>query len=177
MTSDTLSRWLTLAANIGVLIGLVLLIIEARHAIDVSESEAYRNRGTEIQEAFKELALSADLAAIAAKADDQGIDSLTRVEFVRWSAWNRAAILRMQMQFHDYQLGYLDAFAYQAMLRKAAMAYLRWQELGIDPEDFDPRFIRAVEAERAAWPDGAPPNQSVYVPTATQGGNRPPPRE
>ena len=64
MNSDRINRWLTLGANIGVLIGLVLLVIEARHAINLSESDAYRHRGTEIQEAYQQVALSPDFAAI-----------------------------------------------------------------------------------------------------------------
>ena len=73
MRMDRLNRWLTLAANIGVMIGLIFLVIEVRHSISLSESQAYRSRGTEIQEAYKDLAFSADLASIIAKTNDEGV--------------------------------------------------------------------------------------------------------
>ncbi len=146
MKSETVNRWLTLGANVGVLIGLILLIVEVRHAIGLSESDAYRNRGTEIQEAHKELALSAELAAIQVKAQDAGVGSLTKTEYVRWSAWHTAIALRMQNQFNDYHLGYLDEVSYQAMLRAAARFYPLWQALEVEMEDFDPKFAQTVRA-------------------------------
>jgi hypothetical protein len=174
MKSDTANRWLTLGANVGVLLGLILLIIEVRHAIDLSESDAYRNRGTEIQEAMQELALSPDLAAIGVKAQDLGIGSLTKVEFVRWSVWNQATALRMQNQFNDYQLGYLDEASYQAMLRAAATSYPVWQGLGVDMDDFDPKFVQAVVGKRDSRPipvKRATSNdeRSIFTPEAPAG--------
>ena len=174
MKSETVSRWLTLGANVGVLLGLILLIIEVRHAIDLSESDAYRNRGTEIQEAFQELALSPDLAAIGVNAQDVGIGSLTRVEFVRWSAWNQATALRMQNQYNDYQLDYLDDASYEAMLRAAARSYPLWQDLGLDMDEFDPKFVQAVVAKRNSRPVPVKPatsndEQSIFTPEAPAG--------
>ena len=55
MESDRLNRWLTLAANVGVLAGLIFLVVEIRHTNDLARADAYRSRGTEIQEAYQEL--------------------------------------------------------------------------------------------------------------------------
>ena len=152
MNTDRISNSLTLAANFGVLIGLIILIVEVRHAISLSESEAYRNRGTEIQEAYQELALSAELAEILVKSQKEGIHALSDVETVRLSAWNQAIALRMQNQFNDYHLGYLDESSYQSMLRAAARMYPDWQQVGLEIEDFDPRFVQAVENTAATPP-------------------------
>ena len=152
MKSNAANRWLNLGANVGVLLGLIILIIEVRHAIDLSESDAYRNRGTEIQQAYQQLALSPDLGAIAVKVRGDGIGSLTKVEFARWSAWNYATALRMQNQFNDYQLGYLDEASYQSMMRAAARFYAAWEHLGLDADNFDPKFVQAIVAERDSRP-------------------------
>jgi hypothetical protein len=145
MDSDRVNRWLTLLANVGVLIGLILLTIEVRHAIDLAELEAYRHRGTEIQEAMQQLALSSDLAGVVAKSRDAGVEALSPAERVRLNAWYLAMVFRMQNQFNDYQLGYLDEAPYRAMLRSAAATVSISEQLGVDIEtDFDPAFVQAV---------------------------------
>ena len=150
MGTDRLNRWLSLAANIGVLIGLIFLIVEVRHAISLSESQAYRNRGTEIQEAYLELALSADLASIMAKTKDEGVSSLNSAEFIRLAAWFQAVLLRMQNQFNDYQLGYLDEASYRLMLQYAAQILPMTQQLEIDlVANYDPAFVQAVKSTSA----------------------------
>ncbi len=150
MGTERLNRWLSLAANIGVLIGLIFLIVEVRHAISLSESQAYRNRGTEIQEAYLELALSADLASIMAKTKDEGVSSLNSAEFIRLGAWFQAVLLRMQNQFNDYQLGYLDEASYRLMLQYAAQILPMTEQLEIDlAANFDPAFVQAVKSSSA----------------------------
>jgi hypothetical protein len=145
MDTDRLNRWLTLIANIGVVAGLILLVVEVRHAITVSESEAFRNRGNEIQEAMQELALSGELAEILAAANASDLDSLTPVQLVRLDAWTRATLYRMQSQFKDYHLGYLDEYSYHYMLQGASNLLPRCNELGIRiEENYDPEFIRAI---------------------------------
>ena len=147
MGIDRLNRWLTLAANIGVLIGLIFLVVEVRHAISLSESQAFRNRGTEIQEAYLALALSVDLAPIMAKTKDEGVSSLNSAEFIRLAAWFNAMLLRMQNQFNDYQLGYLDEASYLLMLRAAAESLPMIQQLDINLRaNFDPEFLEAVKS-------------------------------
>jgi hypothetical protein len=150
MNWDRLNGWLNLLANMGVLVGLILLVVEVRHAISLSELEVYRDRGTEIQEAMQELALSTDLAEIIVKATDGGVIALSPKERVRLSAWYMAMLYRMQNQFNDYQLGYLDDVSYQAMLRAAARILPLSRQLGVEiARDFDPEFIASVERRPA----------------------------
>ena len=159
MNADKLNRWLTLAANLGVLAGLLLLVVEVREAINLSEANAYRNRGTEIQQAMQELALSADLADILAKARDGRIDALNESERVRLWAWEFAKSLRMQNQYNDYAMGFLDDESFHAMIGSAAAAYPLWHALGVSPSD--PRFRAAIEAVLA--PDALLNTEKVVV--------------
>jgi hypothetical protein len=144
MGSDKINRWISLGANIGVIIGLIMLVIEVRHANNLAEASAYRSRGDEIQASLNSVALSADLAEILVKVDSQGVQALSDVETKRFWAYLRAGIFRMQNQFNDYNLGYLDDDSYQAMLTEAARRYPWWKELDIAVDD--PDFGRAIEA-------------------------------
>ena len=131
MGSDKINRWVSLGANIGVLVGLIFLIVELKQANDLALASAYRNRGDEIQLSLQELALSSDLAAIQVKAKTQGLDALSDVEIERYRSWIWAGVFRMQNQFNDYELGFLDNESYQGMLAEAARRYPMWIELDL----------------------------------------------
>lgn len=143
MDSEKMNRWLTLGANFGVLVGLVFLVFELKQANDLAEASAYRARGEEIQSALQAIALSPDLAEIEVKAEQQGVGALSDVEARRYKSWVEAVVYRMQNQFNDYRLGYLDDDSYRAMLRTATSRYDRWLELGILIEDRE--FSQAIE--------------------------------
>jgi len=131
MDSDRIKGWASLSANIGVLIGLVFLIVELKQANDLALASAYRSRGDEIQAAMQEIALSSELAEIQVKANTQSLDTLTPVELERYRAWIHAGLFRMQNQFNDYELGFLDDESYQAMLDEAVRRYPIWKELNL----------------------------------------------
>ena len=143
MDSEKMNRWLTLGANFGVLVGLVFLVFELKQANDLAEASAYRARGEEIQSSLQAIALSPDLAEIEVKVEQQGIGALSDVEVRRYRWWVQAALYRMQNQFNDYRLGYLDDDSYRAMLRTATSQYDRWLELGIQIEDRE--FRQTIE--------------------------------
>ena len=144
--TDRLNRWLTLGANIGVLAGLIFLVVEIRHTNDLARASAYRSRGAEIQEAHQAVALDPELSRILLKSNQQGIDGLTDHERIRYTYWQIAAQLRMQNQFNDYQMGFLDEEIYQSALDAAAERYDLWMELGVPIED--PEFKAAIESVR-----------------------------
>jgi hypothetical protein len=144
MDSDKINRWISLGANIGVIIGLIMLVVEVRHANNLAEASAYRSRGDEIQTSLNSVALSSDLAEILVKVDTQGVHALSDVETKRFWAYLRAGIFRMQNQFNDYNLGYLDDDSYQAMLTEAVHRHPWWKELDIYVDD--PDLGRAIEA-------------------------------
>jgi hypothetical protein len=144
MDSDKLNRWVSLGANIGVFIGLIFLVVELKQTNDLAEASAYRARGDEIQSALQSVALSADLAEILVKVDAEGIDALSAVEAMRYRQYLWAGVFRMQNQFNDYRLGYLDEYSYQGMLAEAARRHHLWIELDIPLND--PEFNRVVEA-------------------------------
>jgi len=161
MKADRITIWLSLTANLALLVVLLLLLLEIRQAINLSEADAHRSQGAELQEAMQALALSADLAEILAKARDSDLEKLTESEQIRLWGWEFAKSVRMQNQFNDYRLGHLDAQAYQAMLHNAAAAYPQWQALGIVIGD--PAFADAIRSLRQRQPD-MPPETETETP-------------
>ena len=55
MNQSKINGWLTLVANVGVVIGLFALLAELRHSSQVAEVAAYQTRISEIQEINLEL--------------------------------------------------------------------------------------------------------------------------
>jgi hypothetical protein len=133
--TDRLNRWLALGANIGVLVGLVFLVVEIRHSNDLARASAFRSRGTEIQEAHQAVALDPEISLILLKYNQQGLKGLTDHERIRYTYWQIAIQLRMQNQFNDYQMGFLDEDIYRSILDAAAERYNLWIELGVQIDD------------------------------------------
>jgi hypothetical protein len=85
-----------------------------------------------------------------AKTKGEGVSSLNSAEFIRLAAWFQAVLLRMQNQFNDYQLGYLDEASYRLMLQYAAQILPMTEQLEIDlAANFDPAFVQAVKSSSA----------------------------
>ena len=132
MNFDRVSSTLTLVANIGVVVGLFALIAELDHSSRLSEASAYQSRMTERQTVAVEVALSEELAALLEKHESEGIVSLDPVELRRVRAWRRGVILRMQGQYYQYQMGFLDRLSIDETLTAIVDEnYQQWQELGI----------------------------------------------
>ena len=144
MDSNKLNNWLTLGANVGVLIGLALLVYELRQAQHLAETESAVRRLEQIQAAQTQMALSDTLPAIRVKAQTSGAKSLTPVELFRLQYWERAVINRMSSQYILYERGYLDDRTAQQFVQTAANWLPYWEDLGLDIEVADSSFASAV---------------------------------
>ena len=131
MNLDKLNQWLTLAANLGVLIGLFLLVVELNQATHLAETDAYVDRLNQIQEASVEFAISESLAQIRVKARTEGIDSLEREELSRLRSWESSVLNRMASQYYQYERGYLDEFTAQNVFNSAVQFAPYWNQLGL----------------------------------------------
>ena len=143
MNSEKLNRWLTLLANIGVVIGLALLIYEVRQSQNLAETEAAVRRLDQMQVAQVEIATSELLAAIRVKALSEGVDSLTSVEHYKLSRWESSVRLRMRSQYIEYVRGYLDQETADFIVKAAANSLPYWEELGYELGDRE--FDQAIK--------------------------------
>jgi len=146
MNAKQPTGWVQGLSGVAILIGLILVAYELRDANQLAEATAYRNRGTEIQEAMQNLALSSDMAEIVYKVGSEGLAALSEVEKARLQSWELAKLLRMQNQFNDYRLGYLDESSYLSMMSAATESLPLWQQIGA--ELGNPEFIQAIQAEQ-----------------------------
>ena len=85
LNSDKLNRWLTLTANVGVLVGLVVLIFEVQQNRHLVRAELGSGATTIMRELQQELANNPEISAIVAKAS-LGQEPLTDSELIRLDA-------------------------------------------------------------------------------------------
>ena len=151
MNLDNINRWLTLIANLGIVAGLGLLVLELNQATRLAETEAYVARTQGVGGYFAELALSSDLASILERLDRDGLDSLTATERRRARAWEVARMYRIDGQYHEYQQGFLDKETIDnAIMLGAAPRAKLWRDLGIEIENEALRLaLEQMEAELA----------------------------
>jgi hypothetical protein len=146
LNSDKLNKWLTLLANVGVVIGLALLIYELRQSQYLAETNASVRRFDQIQLAQVELALSESLAAIRVKALSEGVESLTAVEVYRLQVWENGTRLRMRGQYTEYVRGYLEQDTASGIVEAAVDLLPYWEALGYDlgNNDFEQAIRKAA---------------------------------
>ena len=99
MDTDRLNRWLTLGANIGVLVGIILLVIEVRQN---NENLVAQQRAT-YHASFSDLwgmaAEDSELAEIIGK--ELGGEALSRTEFIQLAAYFTKTLLTHQLSYID----------------------------------------------------------------------------
>lgn len=130
--SSRINEWLSLTANIGVVIGIFVLVAEVNHASKLAEVGAYQTRVKDIQELNLQLALSETLADILNKADTDGVAALTPGEFSRAQSWYATILRGMQGQYYQYQQGFLDRESVDRTLDDIAGGiHKNWEKFGL----------------------------------------------
>ncbi len=145
MNMDRLNNWLTLLANVGVMIGLIVVVFEVRESNRQTTSAANIARYNEIETAFRDFALSDHLPGIYVVIEESGVSALSREQLGRVRSWELARIMRMEGQFVQYHDGYLDEKGYELMLNAARQSAPLWKELGI--QSLYPAFRDAVNSD------------------------------
>jgi tetrahydromethanopterin S-methyltransferase subunit G len=140
----TARDWAALAANFGVVIGLVLLTYEVHQANKLAETEAYIDRLDQMQESADEFGESQYLPQIYEKlgGDDgiygtgyvENLDTLTAIERYRLVSRERGVMLRMSGHYFQSLQGYIDESTGQEVLRDAKRRLYLWKTLGIEIE-------------------------------------------
>ena len=105
MDSDRINRWLTLGANLGVVIGIVFLGYELRQNSALLEAEAGRQLNQNQISLYSEMMTSPELTEFLAKLK-RG-DELTDAEKIRERAFYSRLILNWRWEFAEYRSGRL----------------------------------------------------------------------
>ena len=153
MKSARLNRWLTLGANIGVLIGIVLLLIELDQNSDLLKAQVHQARadahvGHRLNdvESEKWTAIRMKLAENGYPRDVTSVEVLTPEELLRLRDHKAARHTDLDNLHYQYQQGYLDEEYYQyrvvcAIRRNAPY----WQKFGTFRTNSRPTFRAEIE--------------------------------
>ena len=110
MDSDRLNRWLTLGANIGVLIGLALLIFEIRQNHDLMQAQVRNDMSQNLNNLQSLIAANPGLANLVRRSmedDDFSPDEtiqLRRLQHMQFRIWEN--------QSYQYRMGLFEADEY-----------------------------------------------------------------
>ena len=147
MDGSKLNDRLSLLANLGVVVGLAILIVEISQANKLAETEAFVLRLDQMQQARLAFGESEYLPQLDLKYRSEGVQSLSDLEKQRLTRWEESVMLRMQGHYYQAQQGYLDRETGDRVLKAAVRMMKKWGELEIEIEN--EAFRRSI-AEAAA---------------------------
>ena len=149
MNSDRLNNWLTLVANMGVLLGLVVLVYEVRQNTQALRNEtdvAIYSLGAELGNVVID---NPDVAALMIQARDAGLNSLSPADQFRLSILYSGLVDRLELQHRLYTRNDVeldpDSIVFPADVLSVP-AFRNWWEQNkqIYHPDFVPFFDRMI---------------------------------
>ena len=115
MDTDRLNRWLTLGANVGVLVGLLLLVAELRQTNSIAKAEAIN---VMTQNSYTVLQMYREPRNIEAldRITEVGWGELTSEEELLVSSVESMVISHIQNAYIQHRLGVIDNDYFDAVL-------------------------------------------------------------
>jgi len=110
MDSDRLNRWLTLGANLGVLVGIILLIVELDQNREMMKSQTRNDLAMGIVGIQRGISENNQLADVIARAEAG--ETLTPSETVQFSARSFAMYRYWENVHYQYRVGLYDEVEY-----------------------------------------------------------------
>ena len=112
MKPDSINRWLTLGANFGVLIGIILLLVELNQNATIMKAQISNERASQAIDLFLSIAESQELSSIDARlnasgfpGDPRAIESLNPIEQHQYKMYLRAQQYRIENVLYQQALG------------------------------------------------------------------------
>ena len=150
MKADSVNRWLTLGANLGVLIGIILLLVELDQNATMMEAQIWNERTSQGIGLFMSIAESRDLSEIDGLLRDSGfpedtaaISELNSTQKRQFYWFIRAQRFRAENMLAQQRLGLINIDDPGPLA--AGRGVVRWGE-ALGEEDFT-RRIKDLIAE------------------------------
>ena len=146
MDTVRLNRWLTLGANIGVVIGIALLILEINQNTEMMRAQMAQARTENLLDRYRDEIHSDFWADILAKrrvaqSIDEWVSSLTPAEYERVWTYQLFQWHYLQSQHGQYQAGYLDERIWTGPATADARRFMQtWPYFNFYYESADPEF-------------------------------------
>ena len=158
MTSDRVGTWLSILANFGVVIGLVLLVLEIRHSTMATEASLYQENINYGRDQVELLLLdeNKEFAEMVFKAESDP-DSVTTIEFEKFTLFTAWRMASWETMFMNYEEGLVDdrhwhnLDAWYGSILARGPGYRRWWDAvrhGYDPA-FQEHVDRILNGHRA----------------------------
>ena len=152
MNLEGLNRWITLGANVGVVVGLALLIIEIRQNSELVRAQIHQSRSDNYVSERQAVADSQFILPVTVKLmtagdylDPANLDVLDPTERERFRRYLQSRHADYDNLFYQYRLGYLDESFYQSRVAGSIKRLLpMWEELGL-LEYGTPEFQKEIE--------------------------------
>ena len=106
MDKDRLNRWLTLGANLGVLVGIILLILELDQNREMLRAQTRNEISVGIVDLLSQVATDTQLASLIRRADSG--EDLTPDEYVQYVHRSAAMFRYFENVHYQYRLGLYD---------------------------------------------------------------------
>ena len=145
MNTDALHRWLTLASNIAVLIGVVFIALEIRQNNDLMAAEARFNKVSVSREAWQAIAENGDYAGLLVRSH-RG-EELSETDEYRVTASMMRYLVNMDWMYRELPADSPERNYMQQSLISSSTnpLFLRvWADRKIW---FSPAFVEMVEKE------------------------------
>ena len=133
MNTDSVNKWLTLSANVGVVIGLILLLIElnqnsyfVRAQIHQARSDAHVWMKEESADSEFLLPAMEKFRLAGGSKNMEAMDALTPIEAARVKRSMEAAHQDYDNLYYQYQQGYLDEEYYQYRIVPTIIELAPW---------------------------------------------------
>ncbi len=132
MSAEKVNRWLSLGANIGVVIGLVLLIIEIGQNTEMMQAQINQSR-TDTAISEQQAVFNSDyIPALVAKRDKG--EPFSEQEMIRYRTYFRSGNRNQDNNLWQYNQGFLDENIPRS-IRGFARAVIGGSEIGITTWD------------------------------------------
>ena len=149
LDSDRLNRWLTLAANFGVLIGIIFLVVEVRQNNTALNAQAWQSRSDALREMSMFVAGSDVLSTIEANLlvrpascgefdrncriiNDEYLASLSITERQQFKRYLHAHLSRVQNLVFQYEQGLLTDEYHDDVILWVIQSYMPlWERFDI----------------------------------------------
>ena len=155
-SADRVNQWLALGANVGVLIGLILLIVELNQNSDLLRAQIHQSRADNFESFMVEYADTEQMLPTMVKfraaggpRDVSALEQLDPVEKERIRQYFNGRVAGYDNLYYQYRNGFLDEDFYSVRVVNTIKAWGKvWIELGlIRPGAENPRVTKSFAAE------------------------------
>ncbi len=157
MNADSVNKWLTLSANIGVVFGLILLLVELDQNSDLVRAQIHQARAdaavarTEARADTEHLApLLEKIVLFGGFENLSSTDELTPEELYRLRVFLQSRHQDYDNLFYQYQQGHIDEEYYQSLVSNAIKLFSPWwDKLGVFENSRRPSFDAEIRRLRS----------------------------